>query len=92
MNKKIKKISTNELARMSQREFLGVRAEMHAGFIEVNSKIYGLQNTVEAGFESMSQTMKTILSELRIVREDVVELHDLRSRIERLEKKVGLHR
>lgn len=34
--------------------------------------------------------MKTMLTELRAVREDVVELHDLRSRIERLEKKVSL--
>jgi len=52
-----------------------------------NARILGADT--EAGLQALTSTMKSLVEQLHRVREDVVELHDLRARLERLEKKVG---
>ena len=79
---------------MNQREFTAIRQEVNQvqetlAKTASRQDLNALRQDMEAGFEAVGTTMKEILTELRGVREDVVELHDLRARIERLEKKVG---
>ena len=84
------KITIETLAEMSQREFSAVRSEMDSGFRKVHEDNSILRRDMEAGFHGLSSGMKIIIGQLKEIREDVIELHDLRSRIERLEKKMGL--
>lgn len=92
-------MTIDKLARTSQREFTevhgefaDVRKEMREGFSKVDEDMSILRRDMEAGFSGMSEGMKTILEKLNSLQADVVETHDLRSRVERLEKKVGLSR
>lgn len=89
------KTTIEKLARMSQREFVAIRGEMgemreDTHIIKEDVRI--LRNDVEAGFNAVSETMKVIIQKLNSIQQDVIELHDFRARIERLEKKVGLLR
>ena len=88
MAKKIQKMTIERLARISQREF----ASIGERFDKVDDEINLLRRDMDAGFLGVSQGMKTILAKLNEIQEDVIEIHDLRSRVERLEKKVGLPR
>lgn len=92
MSKQKRNITIDQLARMSQGEFSDIRkdvSEVKENVEFVREDIRILRNDMESGFQAMSQTMKTIVEQLHMIREDIIELHDLRSRIERLEKKVG---
>jgi polyhydroxyalkanoate synthesis regulator phasin len=51
-----------------------------------------LRRDTEAGFAGVSHGMQEIMEKLNQIQADVVEIHDLRGRVERLEKKVGLRR
>ena len=82
--------SGEDLARMTQRQFGVLDEEIKEFRREIKNELAVLHSDVNAGFGEVSGTLKTILTELRAVREDVVELHDLRSRIERIEKKIAL--
>ena len=75
------------------------------GFAEVNTRIDGVderlgrveenvrvvKNDMDAGFQAVSSSMREIIEKLNSIHADVIEIHDLRARVERLEKKVGLH-
>ena len=97
--KPLKKMTIEKLAQMSQREFLsiheeigGFREEVKGEFGRVHEDIGILRRDVEIGFGALSSGMKEVLIKLNEIQQDVIELHDLRARIERLEKKVGLSR
>lgn len=77
---------------MNQREFTAISNEMKEGFAQTANKedLRILRNDMEAGFHAVTETMKSIVEKLDVIREDVIEIHDLRARVERLEKKVGL--
>ncbi len=79
---------------MSQQEFTAIREEIKQGFEHTAGKedVRILRNDMEAGFHAVTETMKIIVEKLDLVRADVIEIHDLRARVERLEKKVGLPR
>jgi hypothetical protein len=92
-------ISNEDLAQMSQREFAAIRDDLRAGFARMatreelgglNDDLTLLRKDMESGFEGVRHDMKAMSAQMRTIQEDVIELHDLRSRIERLEKKVGL--
>ena len=87
-------VTVDELAQMSQREFTAIREEIKQGFESTARKedLRILRTDVEAGFQAVTETMKTIVEKLDLVRTDIIEIHDLRARVERLEKKVGLLR
>lgn len=87
-----KDVTIDELAQMSQIEFTAIREEIKQGFEQTREDARILRNDVEAGFHAVTETMKTIVEKLDLIRADVIEIHDLRSRVERLEKKVGLPR
>ena len=96
---KTKKVTIEKLASMSQREFTAIRSEVHGGFRGVagrfdraDENVGILRRDMEAGFSGISEGMKAIMNKLNSIQEDVIEIHDLRSRVERLEKKVGLAR
>lgn len=92
--KKGEKVTTiGALAEVIQREFLAFRSEMatksdmERGFVEVHHRIDALENK----FDALEQTLGEILKMMREDRrEHLLELEELKHRIERLEKKVGL--
>ena len=92
-------MTIERLAKMSQHEFVEIRGEfdrtrkeMRDGFAKVNEDNSILRRDMEHGFGAMSHGMKAIMEKLNSIQEDVIEIHDLRGRVERLEKKVGLSR
>ena len=94
MEKK-EKMTIDKLAEMSQKEFTAIRGEIgdlggEIGGVREDLSI--LRRDVEVGFSGVSEGMKAIMAKLNSIQEDVIEIHDLRSRVERLEKKVGLPR
>ncbi|MDO8516337.1 MAG: hypothetical protein Q7S28_03745 [bacterium] len=84
------KMNIEKLAQMSQGEFTAIRGEAAEFRQETNENFRVMRNDMEAGFQSVSHGMKLILDKLNSLQNDVIETHDLRSRVERLEKKVGL--
>ncbi len=99
-------MTIEKLANISQREFIAIRSEVKEGFGNVHEEIGSLRSDMgimredlgilrrdmEAGFQGMGDGMKAIMVKLNSIQEDVIEIHDLRSRVERLEKKVGLQK
>jgi|SRR3989344_5063622 len=89
------KMTIEKLARMSQNEFTAIRSdtsELKDGLRNIKEDIGILRRDMEAGFEGVSHGMKAIMKKLNAIQADVIEIHDLRSRVERLEKKVGLQK
>ncbi len=92
-------MTIEKLANMSQREFVAIRSEIKEGFDGVHEEmgtmkedIGILRRDMEAGFQGVSEGMKAIMVKLNSIQADVIEIHDLRGRVERLEKKVGLQK
>lgn len=93
MTKAKPKMTLEKLAAMSQRQFLQIRDEMSGMKGEMagmKEEMHLLRRDVEAGFGALSSGMKAVMDKLNDIQKDVIEIHDLRSRVERLEKKVGL--
>ncbi|MDO8664131.1 MAG: hypothetical protein Q7K44_01055 [Candidatus Liptonbacteria bacterium] len=91
--KKSDKMTLDNLAQMSQREFLAVGERFNKvdqRFDKVDEDMKILRSETEAGFSSVNEGVKTIMEKLDDIQRDVIEIHDLRGRVERLEKKVGL--
>ncbi len=96
------KITLDHLAQMSQREFTSIHDEVKGVKEEVKGvkeevkilreDIGILRNDMEAGFQSVSSSMRMIIEQLNEIRAELVDQHDLRSRVERLEKKMELRR
>ncbi len=100
------KMTMEKLASMSQHEFTAIRSEIKEGFGNVKGEMGAMKEDItifredmgimhrdmEAGFDGVSEGMKAIMAKLNAIQEDVIEIHDLRSRVERLEKKVGLQK
>lgn len=108
MNQKKKpvKITLDKLAEMSQREFVAVRGEMKARFDEVDNRFDEVDKRfggVDKRFDGIDNQLGAIGEVLRLMREDLKEIKEntatnsfdyieLRTRVERLEKKTGLAR
>ncbi|MBI4085802.1 MAG: hypothetical protein HY433_00990 [Candidatus Liptonbacteria bacterium] len=97
--KPLHKMTIEKLAQMSQREFLSIhgeigefRGEVKEKFERVHEDNRILRRDMEAGFSAVSESMKTVIEKLNDIQKDVIEIHDLRGRVERLEKKVGFAR
>lgn len=88
-------MTVEKLASMSQREFISIderfdKVDKRFDKLDENARL--LRRDMEAGFSAVSESMKAIMEKLNDIQRDVIEIHDLRSRVERLEKKVGLPR
>ncbi len=85
-----KKITIETLATMSQREFTAIREEVSGGFAAVNNRLDGMDNR----FDSLDETLRLVRNDLKEIKTDVATVHfdytELKTRVERLEKKVGL--
>jgi len=97
------KMTIEKLARMSHGEFTAIRSEMKEGFDNVGErfdKVEGdigiLRRDMESGFGALAEILKEIRSDVKEVKSDVVTVNldyaELKTRVERLEKKVGLSR
>jgi predicted nuclease with TOPRIM domain len=99
MTPKKKKITLEGLARMIQRGFEdtatrgdleGVRSEIR----DLTTRLDRFETYVEGRFDTLEGEVVRIREEVKLLRKDLgnneVNLHDLRSRVERLEKKLGL--
>ena len=87
------KMTLDKLAQMSQREFLSIHEEfgkVHEEFSRVHEDARILRRDMEAGFGELNSGIKQVMTKLDDIQSDVIEIHDLRGRVERLEKKVGL--
>lgn len=81
-------MTLDKLAQMTGAEFVSVREEAQDIKKELKEDITLLRRDTEAGFAMMSDAMKAIMGKLNEIQRDVVEIHDLRGRVERLEKLV----
>ena len=81
----------DNLAQMTEREFTAVHAEMRDGFARVHEDLGILRRDMEVGFHEVAEVLKLIREDLREFKTDTdTELQNLRARLDRLEKKVGL--
>ena len=103
MKKKAQKTTIEKLARMSQNEFTNIRSEMKEGFSSVRKEfdvvhedIGTLRRDMESGFQSVGEVLKLMRDDLKDIKGGVITMHEdyaeLRARVTRLEKKVGLPR
>ena len=74
-----KDVTIDVLAQMSQREFTAIREEIKQGFEQTREDARIIRNDMEAGFNAVTETMKTIVEKLDLIRADVIEIHDLRA-------------
>ncbi|OGY99994.1 MAG: hypothetical protein A2945_00605 [Candidatus Liptonbacteria bacterium RIFCSPLOWO2_01_FULL_52_25] len=99
MKKKAQKMTIEKFARMSQREFLSVgeRFDRVDQKLEKNSEDMGiLRRDMETGFQSVGEVLKLMREDLKDIKGGVITMNEdyaeLRARVTRLEKKVGLPR
>lgn len=84
-------ITLENLAEMSQREFEAIRAEM-----ATKQELQEFREEAAQQFDGMHDRFDALAETLKLLREDIKALDvrkdilELRERIERLEKKVGL--
>jgi len=96
-------MTLDKLGQMSQREFLSIheemgefREEVKGEFGRVHEDIQILRRDTEAGFGTLAEILKSVRADLKDIKSDVATVNEdyreLRIRVERLEKKVGLPR
>ncbi len=92
-------MTIDKLARMSQREFVSVsdrfdRADKR--FDKVDEDLGILRRDTNAGFASVGEVLKLMRDDLKDIKGNVITVNEdyteLRARVGRLEKKVGLSR
>ena len=95
--KPIKKMTIEKLGQMSQREFLSIGGrfdKVDERFDKVDEDARLLRRDMEAGFGALAEILKSIRADLKDIKSDVATVNEdyqeLRIRVERLEKKVGL--
>ena len=88
------KMTIDKLAEMSQKEFTAIHGEMAEMKGELKEDISLLRRDMGAGFGSLAEVLKEIRADVKDIKSDVMTVNEdyaeLRTRIERLEKKVGL--
>lgn len=82
---------------MSQREFTAIRTEMQEGFGAVDRRfdaIDGKFDAMDGKFDALTQILSEIRKDNKEIKKSVMTVNldysELRTRVERLEKKVGL--
>ncbi|GEM_PF-1793504 len=87
---KEEKMTLDKLAEVSQKEFVAIRSEMQDGFAAVDSRFDGLDKK----FDNLTEILRLMQADLKEIKSDVqtvnLDYAELRTRVERLEKKVGL--
>lgn len=99
MKKKPPKMTIEKLARMSQGEFVSIGERFNKvdkRFDQTDEKIDILRRDMESGFQSVGEVLKLMREDLKEIKGNVITVHEdyaeLRARVGRLEKKVGLPR
>ena len=86
------KMTIEKLAQMSQHEFVAIRSEVKEGFNAVGRRFDATDNK----FDALIEILKTMRDDMKEVKEGTLTIHEdygeLRARVSRLEKKVGLSR
>ena len=81
-----------KLAGFANEEFVAIRNDMatkaEVGVLREDLRI--LRTDMEGGFQTLGATLKELLAEVRELRAMDAELTDLRMRVKRLEKKLGI--
>ena len=87
-------MTLDTLALISQKEFLAIHGEIVETKRELKEDITLLRRDTEAGFSSLAEILKEIHADVKDIKSDVITAHEdyqeLRIRIDRLEKKVGI--
>ncbi len=91
-----KKITIEELARMSQNQFAAIQKEMRSGFGELRQQMGGLREEIHQGFAEMRTGFAGVQDAIRVSAREIVELKARQEqqelRIRRLERIAGLAR
>lgn len=89
-------MTIDQLARMSQNEFTAIRSEVKEGFEKAKEDTDLLRRDMEAGFQSLAEILKLMREDVKDIKGGVITINEdyseLRARVGRLEKKVGLSR
>lgn len=89
-------MTIEKLARMSQYEFTATRSEVKEGFEAVDKRLDVMENKFDAKFDSLAEVLKMMRDDLKEIKGSVIAINEdyteLRARVGRLEKKVGLPR
>lgn len=83
-----KKITTiYELAEMTQREFVAIRGEIHSLRTDAKSALSAIVDSLDLIRQDLAETKRALSLLVRTIGSEMVEL---RGRIERIEKHIGL--
>ncbi len=89
-------MTIEKLAMMSQYEFTVIRSEVKEGFEFVDKRLDVIENKFDAKFDSLAEVLKMMRDDLKEIKGSVITINEdyveLRARVGRLEKKVGLPR
>lgn len=80
----------DKLARATQQEFQAVRTDVKAEVSAVREDVTILRRDLDEGFRSVALTLKEVVHEMKELRAMDAELTELRIRVKRLEKKLGI--
>lgn len=100
----VQKITPDKLGQMCQREFLSLHQKIEEGFketVERFEKIDERFERIDERFDIVDKRFDALIEILRTMRDDIKEIKsdvktvgydylELRTRVERLEKKIGL--
>lgn len=84
-----KKMTLEKLAQMIQKGFADTATK--AEFREIRERIDALEKDTAYGFDAVNQELKQIKERIQSL-DYGPEVHDLRIRVERLERKVGMRK
>ena len=96
-------MTIEKLARMSQNEFTAIRSEVREGFkgvgerfADVDKRFDAIEDKFDTKFDSLAEVLKMMREDLKDIKGSVITINEdyaeLRARVTRLEKKVGLPR
>ena len=88
------KITIEKLAEMSQHKFSAIRSEVAGGFTRVHEEADSFRKDVDHHFDMLAEVPKAIRDDVKEIKSDATTINfdyvELRTRIDRLEKKAGL--
>jgi len=81
--------SVEDLARMTARGFAASKDDLNALETRVNERFEGLEKRMETGFQDLTHILKPLHEE---VKTHDAELSEIRERLDRVEKKIGIRK
>ena len=87
-----KVITIEQLARLCQREFTGVRKDMKDSETSLRAQMREGFEGVERKFDALAQVLEHMHRDIKDIRKSSVDVDDLLIRVQRIEKKIGIRK